>query len=99
MPLTGLSGLAVLAKAGCNNTACHGSPAGKGGLKLSLFGYEPDLDHVALTKGGKYVNAKEPAKSLVIQKATMQVPHGGGQRFKAPYGSSPLPGGFRQGRP
>jgi hypothetical protein len=74
----------VLSKAGCNATSCHGSPAGKGGFKLSLFGYEPDLDHPAIVKDadGKRVNLKDPAKSLLIQKATGTVSHAGGTRFK-----------------
>jgi len=72
----------ILAKTGCNSTACHGSPAGKGGLKLSLFGYEPALDHIALAKDadGKRVDTKDPAKSLLLQKATMSIPHAGGKR-------------------
>ncbi len=74
----------ILAKTGCNSTACHGSPAGKGGFKLSLFGYEPELDHVAIVKDGegKRVNAKDPAQSLLLQKATLATPHAGGMRFK-----------------
>ncbi len=74
----------VLAKAGCNMTACHGSPAGKGGLKLSLFGYEPELDHKAIVTeaDGRRVNVKNPAESLLLKKSTMAVPHAGGQRFK-----------------
>ncbi|MBM3457404.1 MAG: DUF1553 domain-containing protein [Armatimonadetes bacterium] len=75
----------ILAKAGCNMTACHGSPAGKGGLKLSLFGYEPELDHKAIVQDaeGKRVNLKDPAGSLLLKKATMAVPHAGGPRFKS----------------
>src|SRR4051794_40124231 len=59
----------ILAKTGCNSTACHGSPAGKGGLKLSLFGYEPELDHPALVKdqNGKRVNLQSPEQSLLLQ--------------------------------
>jgi hypothetical protein len=73
----------ILAKAGCNQTACHGSPVGKGGFKLSLFGYEPALDHTAIAKdaGGKRVNLQEPAQSLVLLKPTASVSHGGGQRL------------------
>ena len=40
----------VLTKAGCNSGACHGALAGKGGLKLSLRGYDPDADHFVLTR-------------------------------------------------
>jgi hypothetical protein len=74
----------ILSKAGCNASTCHGSPVGKGGFKLSLFGYEPDLDHPAIVKdgGGKRVNLLDPAKSLLLQKPTMALPHGGGVRIK-----------------
>ncbi len=74
----------ILSKAGCNGSSCHGSPAGKGGLKLSLFGYEPDLDHPALTGGeNPRIDPKDPAKSLALQKPLGIVPHAGGVRFKA----------------
>ena len=75
----------ILARAGCNSTACHGSPVGKGGFKLSLFGYEPDADYVAIAKdaSGKRIDPKDPAKSLFLTKAIGAVAHGGGMRFKA----------------
>jgi hypothetical protein len=74
----------ILAKAGCNSTACHGSPAGKAGFKLSLFGYEPALDYAAIVTGtgGRRVNLKDPRHSLILLKPTLAVSHGGGQRFK-----------------
>jgi hypothetical protein len=74
----------ILAKAGCNSSACHGSPTGKAGFKLSLFGYEPALDHTAIVQdgSGRRVNLKDPARSLILLKPTMSVPHGGGPRFK-----------------
>ena len=31
----------ALTKAGCNMGACHGSPSGKGGFRLSLRAYDP----------------------------------------------------------
>lgn len=73
----------ILAKGGCNSTACHGSPVGKGGFKLSLFGYEPGEDFKAIAKDqdGKRVNLKAPEQSMLLQKAVMGVPHAGGQRF------------------
>src|SRR5947209_3893362 len=37
--------LPVLTKAGCNQGACHGAAAGKGGFRLSLFGYDPQFDY------------------------------------------------------
>src|SRR5262249_25585698 len=40
----------LLTHAGCNSGACHGALAGKGGLKLSLRGYDPAADHFVLTR-------------------------------------------------
>ena len=30
----------ILTKAGCNSGACHGAQHGKGGFRLSLFGFD-----------------------------------------------------------
>src|SRR6478735_8291200 len=75
--------MAVVSKAGCNMGACHGNGNGKGGLKLSLRGQDPDLDWQALTReqGGRRVNVVEPEKSLILMKATGTVAHEGGKRF------------------
>lgn len=75
----------ILSKAGCNSTTCHGSPVGQAGFKLSLFGYEPDADHAAIVQDGdgRRVNRDDPARSLILRKATAAVSHGGGRRFGA----------------
>ncbi len=75
--------MAVMSKAGCNLGGCHGNGQGKGGLKLSLRGQDPDLDWLALTRdqAGRRVNVVEPEKSLLLLKATAAVPHEGGKRF------------------
>ncbi len=75
----------VLSKAGCNMGACHAAQHGKGGLKLSVFGFDPTSDHKAITRDRlqRRVNFLEPAHSLFLQKPTMQVPHGGGLRLRA----------------
>jgi hypothetical protein len=74
----------VLTKAGCNQGACHGALAGKGGFKLTLRGYDPELDYDVLTRQsvGRRINLAEPGSSLILRKPTMQTPHGGGLRFK-----------------
>jgi hypothetical protein len=74
----------ILTFGGCNQSACHGSPVGKNGFKLSLFGYQPEDDYAALVTKipGRRVDTKEPLKSLVLLKPTMSVAHGGGPRFK-----------------
>ena len=75
--------VALFSKAGCNNGSCHGSFQGKGGFRLSLFGYDADKDFAAVTRDGmgRRVNAVEPDKSLLLLKATGQIPHEGGVRF------------------
>src|SRR5205823_14533816 len=74
----------VLTKAGCNSGACHGAAAGKGGLKLTLRGYDAAADYATLTRQalGRRIVPSDPARSLVLLKPTMGVPHGGGMRFK-----------------
>ena len=42
--------LPALTKAGCNQGACHGTPAGKNGFRLSLRGYDPALDFATLAR-------------------------------------------------
>src|SRR5688572_14579329 len=76
--------MAVLSKAGCNAGACHGNKNGKGGFKLSLRGEDPGADHTALTRDmySRRTNALEPAKSLILQKATAEIAHEGGLRFR-----------------
>ncbi|MFM7057244.1 MAG: DUF1549 domain-containing protein [Planctomycetota bacterium] len=69
----------LLGKLGCNGRACHGSFQGRGGFRLSLFGYDFKTDHDELF--GR-VDPETPADSLILQKATMQVQHDGGQRIK-----------------
>jgi hypothetical protein len=75
--------LPVLTKAGCNQGACHGAAAGKGGFKLSLLGYDPQTDYTAITRwgGGRRVSRTRPERSLILRKPTLQVRHGGGRRF------------------
>jgi hypothetical protein len=74
----------IFTKSGCANSNCHGSIRGQAGFKLSLFGYEPDLDFDAIVKNqdGRRINRSDPSKSLILMKPTFSVPHGGGERFK-----------------
>jgi hypothetical protein len=74
----------LLTRAGCNSGACHGALAGKGGLKLSLRGYDPQADHFVLTRQalGRRIDRLRPARSLFLLKPTMALTHGGGQRVE-----------------
>lgn len=76
--------LPVLAKAGCNSGACHGALAGKGGFKLSLRGYDPSSDYLAITKQarGRRVELSHPGQSLLLTKPLGIVPHKGGVRME-----------------
>ncbi|MEZ6056811.1 MAG: DUF1553 domain-containing protein [Planctomycetaceae bacterium] len=75
--------LAALTKAGCNMGACHGSPSGKGGFRLSLRGYDPPLDINTLRTEfqARRVNLLDPDASLLLKKPLMEVAHGGGRRL------------------
>ena len=74
----------VMTKTGCNQGACHGALAGKNGFKLTLRGYDPDVDYDTRTRQslGRRVSLPDPPASLLLQKASFGIPHGGGLRFK-----------------
>src|SRR5881227_2465945 len=74
--------VAALSRAGCNQGACHGSPQGKNGFRLSLRGFDADLDLYTLTRGdmGRRVDRVRPENSLILLKGTGNVPHQGGVR-------------------
>ena len=42
----------IFTKLGCNAGGCHGKASGQNGFKLSLLGFEPDVDFDALVKEG-----------------------------------------------
>lgn len=73
----------VLTKLGCNSGACHGAAAGKAGFKLTLRGYDPELDFNVISRQalGRRINKNEPAKSLLLLKPTGVIGHGGGKRM------------------
>jgi len=75
--------LPVMTKMGCNSGPCHGAAAGKNGFKLTLRGYDPVVDYYTLTHQalGRRTDRLEPAKSLILLKPTLTIPHGGGRRF------------------
>ena len=73
--------LSIFTTKGCNGSGCHGSPAGQSGFKLSLYAADPAADHAAIVQGGegRRVNLADPAKSLLLQKPSFEIAHGGGQ--------------------
>jgi Protein of unknown function (DUF1553)/Protein of unknown function (DUF1549) len=77
--------VAAMNVGGCNAGACHGTPSGKNGFKLSLRGFDPAADYLQLTRDvlGRRTDRLSPGESLFLQKALGRVPHEGGQRFAA----------------
>src|SRR3954471_4170594 len=75
--------MGLFGRAVCNSGSCHGSFQGKGGFRLSLFGYDPEKDFNALTREatGRRLNLLDPDQSLLLQKSTGRVPHEGTIRF------------------
>ena len=85
----------ILTRQGCNGSGCHGGVKGRGGFKLSPGVLNPKDDYEWIVKGGGYqvltaevkgartprIDARDPAKSLVLLKATGSISHGGGRRF------------------
>src|SRR5262249_24333439 len=76
--------LAVLSKQGCNSGACHGSPSGKGGFRMSLRAYDSalDIDTPVREAFNGRTNLDEPEQSLLLKKPLMEVAHGGGRKLK-----------------
>lgn len=75
--------LPLLTKLGCNSGGCHGKASGQNGFKLSVFGFDPAADYAALVHEarGRRLFPSDPPQSLLLQKATARVPHGGGRRM------------------
>ena len=73
----------VMAKSGCSSGPCHGAQAGKNGFKISLFGYDPEGDFLAITRQarGRRIIPSDPGHSLLLTKPTGAIPHKGGVRF------------------
>lgn len=42
--------LVALSKQTCNSGACHGSPSGKGGFRMSLRAFDPQVDELTLIR-------------------------------------------------
>jgi len=73
----------ILTARGCNQGACHGKQRGQNGFQLSLLGFDSDFDFESLTKHarGRRVFPAAPQRSLLLQKPTGELPHGGGKRL------------------
>lgn len=74
----------IFTKHGCNGGGCHGKSGGQNGFRLSLLGFEPTEDFEFLVKEGRgrRIFPAAPDASLLLTKATGEVPHGGGARIE-----------------
>ena len=73
--------LSILTTKGCNSSACHGSPAGQNGFRLSLYGSDPRFDHDMIVNlhEGRRISLDSPEESLLLAKPSFRIAHGGGQ--------------------
>src|SRR5438132_10239732 len=74
----------VLTKLGCNSGGCHGKASGQNGFKLSLLGFEPEVDFTALVKEarGRRLFPTATEQSLLLLNATGAVAHRGGKKME-----------------
>lgn len=74
----------IFTKLGCNSGGCHGKLAGQNGFRLSLLGFEPDLDYMTLVKEsrGRRLLPASPDSSLFLLKGIGKMPHGGGKKME-----------------
>jgi len=72
----------MLGRLGCNGRACHGSFQGRGGFRLSLFGYDFQADRDALLdEESPRIDLENVNESLVLLKPTDEDNHEGGKRY------------------
>jgi len=85
----------IFTRRGCEGSRCHGGVKGQAGFKLSSNGIHPREDFRWIVEGGVFqvlspeskgplvprIDKANPEQSLLLRKATMEVPHGGGRRF------------------
>jgi hypothetical protein len=74
----------IFTKLGCNSGGCHGKASGQNGFRLSLLGFEPELDFATIMKEGRgrRTFAANPDASLFLLKATGKIAHGGGKKME-----------------
>ncbi|VTS08790.1 DUF1553 domain-containing protein [Tuwongella immobilis] len=74
----------IFSKLSCNSGGCHGKLSGQNGFRLSLLGFDPELDYMTLVKEsrGRRLIPTAPDHSLFLLKGTGKVAHGGGRKME-----------------
>ena len=75
--------LPILSRAGCAAGACHAKAEGQNGFQLSIFAYDPESDHREIVHDarGRRIFPAAPEHSLLLLKATNEIPHEGGEKI------------------
>ncbi|MCG8652945.1 MAG: DUF1549 domain-containing protein [Pirellulales bacterium] len=92
----------IFTKLGCNAGGCHGKADGQNGFRLSLLGFYPQDDYEFLVHEdrGRRIFLTDPEYSLLLQKPTNVLPHGGGKRIdRGSYPWQLITRWIRQGTP
>ena len=73
----------VFTRQHCNAGACHAKTVGQNGFQLSLLGYDApaDYDQIVRHSRGRRVSPSAPDASLLLRKASGEIPHEGGARL------------------
>ncbi|MEM1295548.1 MAG: DUF1549 and DUF1553 domain-containing protein, partial [Verrucomicrobiota bacterium] len=73
----------VFTRSHCNAGACHAKSTGQNGFQLSLLGFDPGADYemIARQSRGRRANPAAPDHSLILLKASGEIPHEGGARL------------------
>lgn len=74
----------VFTRSHCNAGACHAKATGQNGFQLSLLGFDPgaDFEMIAHQSRGRRANPAAPDHSLILLKASGEIPHEGGARLE-----------------
>lgn len=74
----------ILTRFGCNSGGCHGAALGRGGFRLSLFGFDPDFDYDQIVRSneGRRVVVSDAERSILLAKPALVMEHGGGEKLK-----------------
>jgi hypothetical protein len=74
----------ILTRAGCNGGGCHGAQHGRGGFRLSLFGFDPQFDYLQIVQSneGRRLVLNDAERSILIAKPALVMEHGGGEKLK-----------------
>ncbi|MDF1752109.1 MAG: DUF1549 and DUF1553 domain-containing protein [Verrucomicrobiales bacterium] len=75
--------LPILTKAGCSTGSCHAKTDGQNGFALTVFSYDPSADYreIVYNARGRRIFPAAPEHSLLLLKATNEIPHEGEKRF------------------